>query len=337
MKIIISRTDKIGDLLLSIPSFYRTRQMFPKAKLIILVREYNFDIVKNLPYVDQVVKIDDYTQKELIDVVRELKVDYFVSLYTDKYIGELAKKSGARFRIGPYSKMHSFFAYNRGVRQKRSRSIKNEAEYNLDLIREIDKDSFEQNRTINTKLYLEKKHYDFAKDYLKGVAGEIIVINPFSAGSAKNLRLCQYKQLVELILRNASFNVLLIGHIKDENEIFENFGDVKNDRLKIFINSDSILYTAALIDASSLYIGGSTGPTHIAGALQKKIIAFYSGIKSQSPLRWGVFNNDNVVYFGNNFDCKERLKCKTRCVHYDCFDKIDLNKVLRASKKIMRG
>ena len=45
-----------------------------------------------------------------------------------------------------------------------------------------------------------------------------------------------------------------------------------------------------------MYFGGSTGPTHIAGALQKNIVAIYPNKKTQSPTRWGVYNNPNVSY-----------------------------------------
>ena len=62
-KIIISRTDKIGDLLLSIPSFFMARKMFPNAEIMILVRNYNYEIVKNLPYIDRIIKIDDYSEE----------------------------------------------------------------------------------------------------------------------------------------------------------------------------------------------------------------------------------------------------------------------------------
>ena len=41
------------------------KKMYPKAKLTVLVRNYNYDVVKNLPYIDEVIKIDDYEEKEL--------------------------------------------------------------------------------------------------------------------------------------------------------------------------------------------------------------------------------------------------------------------------------
>lgn len=75
-RVIVSRTDKIGDLILSIPSFFMIKKMYPQAELVVLVRKYNYEIVKNLPYVDRIIKIDDYTHSELIEKIVYLKQIY---------------------------------------------------------------------------------------------------------------------------------------------------------------------------------------------------------------------------------------------------------------------
>ena len=50
--------------------------MYPQAELVVLVRKYNYEIVKNLPYVDRIIKIDDYTHSELIEKIVYLKQIY---------------------------------------------------------------------------------------------------------------------------------------------------------------------------------------------------------------------------------------------------------------------
>ena len=153
-RILVSRTDKIGDLILSIPSFFMLKKMYPDAELVVIVRKYNVDIVKNLPYIDRIVIIDEYTKAELLEKIAYFKADVFIALYNDKYVASLARASKARLRIGPISKLNSFFSYNKGVLQKRSLSIKNEGEYNLDLIAKLDKKRFEEVYELNTKLIL---------------------------------------------------------------------------------------------------------------------------------------------------------------------------------------
>ena len=112
-RVIVSRTDKIGDLILSIPSFFMIKKMYPQAELVVLVRKYNYEIVKNLPYVDRIIKIDDYTHSELIEKIVYFKADIFIALYNDRFVSQLAKASKSKIKIGPLSKLYSFFAFNK--------------------------------------------------------------------------------------------------------------------------------------------------------------------------------------------------------------------------------
>ena len=75
------------------------------------ITSYNVCYTKLL----RVLKIDDYRKEELKLKMKYLKPDVFVALYTDEFVGELAKASKARIKVGPLSKWHSFLTYNKGV------------------------------------------------------------------------------------------------------------------------------------------------------------------------------------------------------------------------------
>ena len=47
------------------------------------------------------------------------------------------------------------------------------------------------------------------------------------------------------------------------------------------------------IQLCKLFISGSTGPLHIAGALNRPTVAFYQRLRSASPLRWQTLNTIN--------------------------------------------
>ncbi len=330
LRIIISRTDKIGDLVLSIPSFKMVRNMFPDCELMVLVRNYNYEIVKNLPYVNSVLKIDDYTEEQLRSKINDYKPDYFIALYTDSFISRLARKSKAKFRIGPFSKIHSLFSFNKGIRQKRSDSMKNEAEYNLDLIMKIDENKFVDSYEKDTEIFIDDKYKKISNSFWNKHFGlqKVISINPENGGSAKNLSSDQYKKLIALILERTNYLILITGHISEKVQIEKKYCELKSNRVKFFFNEDSVLLLAAIIEKSNLFIGSSTGPVHIAGSLQKPIIAFYSAIKTQSPTRWGVFNNNDITYFGSDFNCPEKFSCNKKCELYNCFDRIKLDDVV---------
>ena len=211
-RIIVSRTDKIGDLILSIPSFFMLKKMYPAAELLVLVRQYNYSIVKNLPYIDRIIKIDDYTLEDLKGELKHFKADVFIALYSNSFVAGLARVSKAKIRIGPLSKLSSFFTYNKGVWQKRSKSVKNEGEYNLDLVKKLDEKRFHETYELNTALHYGESHKAAADKFLDqhGIHGSLVVLNPFIGGSAKNIRDEEYHSLIQSFRkRNPEIPVIL--------------------------------------------------------------------------------------------------------------------------------
>lgn len=310
-RIIIARTDKIGDLILSIPSFYMVRKMYPEAEITVLVRKYNYGIVKNLSYIDRVIQIDDYRQKELLEKIEYFKADAFIALYVDSFVMQLAKASKAKIKIGPLSKLKSFFTFNKGVLQKRSKSIKHEAEYNLDLVRKLDKKKFDEEYEINTEIKLEKSNIDAAEKFFKDndIDGKVLVINPFMGGSAKNIKDEEYAEIIKKVLKRvANLKVIITAHISDDERGQNLLKMIDDKNVYLFANGGELLNIGAVISRATAYFGGSTGPTHIAGSLQKNIVGIYPVKATQSIKRWGVFGNENVDYVVPDRNKKESYK-----------------------------
>ena len=328
-KIIIARTDKIGDLILSIPSFFMLRKMYPDAEITLLVRDYNYNIVKNLPYINRVVQIDRYRRKELLEKIKYFNADVFIALYVDNFVMELAKASKAKVKIGPLSKLKSFFTFNRGVLQKRSKSIKHEAEYNLDLIKKLDKKLFENKFEINTQIFLDKSNLEAAEKFFKDncIGDKVLVVNPFMGGSAKNITDKQYADILrEVIDRVEEVDIIVTAHISDEERGLKLLEEIGKDKVYLFANGGELLNIGAIIDRAKVYFGGSTGPTHIAGSLQKSIVALYPKKATQSLIRWGVFGNEDVTYIIPDENTKENYKHK----EFDSYNEDVKEKIVQA-------
>ena len=328
-KIIIARTDKIGDLILSIPSFFMLRKMYPDAEITLLVRDYNYNIVKNLPYINRVVQIDRYRRKELLEKIKYFNADVFIALYVDNFVMELAKASKAKVKIGPLSKLKSFFTFNRGVLQKRSKSIKHEAEYNLDLIKKLDKKLFENKFEINTQIFLDKSNLEAAEKFFKDtcIGDKVLVVNPFMGGSAKNITDKQYADILrEVIDRVEEVDIIVTAHISDEERGLKLLEEIGKDKVYLFANGGELLNIGAIIDRAKVYFGGSTGPTHIAGSLQKSIVALYPKKATQSLVRWGVFGNEDVTYIIPDENTKENYKHK----EFDSYNEDVKEKIVQA-------
>lgn len=289
--IIISRTDKIGDLVLSVPAISTVKKMYPNAKLYVLVRRYNMEIVKGFTFIDGVLAIDDYTKKELYKKLKQIKADVFIALYSDNTVLKLALKSGAKYRVGPLSKPLSFFVYNYGIKQKRSESIKNEAEYNLDLIKHLDEELFYKQKITVDKLQYGRTNHNKALDFLnENNIYNYILIHPFSGGSTKNYTVDEYIRVIKGINKeNENLQIVVTASMDDKAEAERIAKECSN----VFVfSAASILELAAVIDKCKVYIGAGTGPSHIAGNLCKPSVCIYPNYPVLSPVRWGLYGND---------------------------------------------
>jgi ADP-heptose:LPS heptosyltransferase len=85
---------------------------------------------------------------------------------------------------------------------------------------------------------------------------------------------------------------------------------------------------AILISQSIVFIGPSTGPTHIANAVSTPLISFYPPIKVQSARRWGPYLAEGRIY-SPNVPCAQKYHCiGEKCSHFFCMDSIQVEAVL---------
>lgn len=336
-RILVSRTDKIGDLILSIPSFYMLKKMYPEAELVVLVRKYNYDIVQNLPYIDRIIKIDDYTKAELLEKIAYFKADVFIALYNDEFVAALARASKAKIRIGPLSKLNSIFTYNKGVLQKRSRSKKNEGEYNLDLVKKLNPSKFNSCFVLNNELLLTDENKKVAELYFSenSIKGKCLVVNPFIGGSAKNIKDEDYANILKRVKNEfkEDLDIIIICHISDEQRAINIKKMIDEDNIHIFANGSSILNIASVINKADVYLGASTGPTHIAGALGRKIVAIYPNKKTQHPIRWGILGNSNVKYIIPDENMRNE---NYKNPYFDNYTKEIENKIVNALLEVLK-
>lgn len=317
--IIISRTDKIGDLVLSVPAISTVKKMYPEAKLYVLVRKYNMEVVKGFTFIDGVVAIDDYSKKELYKKIKQIKADIFIALYSDNTVLKLAWKSGAKYRVGPLSKPLSFFVYNYGIKQKRSESIKNEAEYNLDLVKHLDEELFNKQKITIDKLQYGRTNHNKALSFLnEHNIYNYVLIHPFSGGSTKNFTVDEYIKVIKgLNYANPNLQIVITSSMDDKAEAERIAKECSN----VFVYSaSSILEIAAVIDKCKVYVGAGTGPSHIAGNLCKMAVCIYPKYKVLSPSRWGLYGNDERTTYiiPDNEKAEKDYKDRT-------FDNIDDN------------
>ena len=309
--ILIARTDKIGDFVVSIPSYATCKAMFPQAKIVALVSKHNRILAQHVPVIDEWVCVDDFVSESgaldfagLATRLQALKLDAFVALVSNNTISKLAVASGAKVRVGPRSKPWSFVHYNYGLRQQRSQCIKSEAAYNLELIEHLNPERFAQVGVQLQRLLYAPEDVVPVTAFLQASGlqhgAEIkpfVLINPFTGGSGANLNCAQYGAVInKLLAGNESLEVVLMAVPAQADKVEQVLADVTaRTRVHVYLNQGSLMVATALVERCTSFIGPSTGITQIAGNLGKPTICFYSSRKSNSHTRWALYGDEREV------------------------------------------
>ncbi len=308
-KILLIRNDKIGDFMLAWPALSLLKKQYPDAEITALVPEYTADLARLCEWIDCVL-IDEKKPFFISDIfqlkneIKKQKFDVSISLFLQTRTSMALWLSGIKLRIGPATKIAQIFI-NQRLRQKRSQSAKPEYEYNIDLIKYYIYLNHDKPGETPHPPYLR-----FDPDEISGLQNEIrtgfdipdnsriIIIHPGTGGSAINLNTGQYAQLAKQLATLANVFFIITagpGELSQATELSEKLQETRHGMHE---SKTGIVNFCKYINAADVFISGSTGPLHIAGALNINTVAFYPAKRSASPTRWQTTNAENKrLYF----------------------------------------
>jgi len=284
--VLIVRTDRLGDVLLTTPVSTAIRQAIPGARITWLVRPYAAPLLDHNPAVDQVIL--DRAQSTA-DLVRELRIGRFdaaIVAYPRWRIAWSLWRAGIPLRIGPASKWYSVL-FNHRVWQHRSEGKKHESDYNLELLAPLGIGF----KRFSTQLVLTKDEKAAARKTLEShritFKKPVVFLHPGSGGSSARWPLTHFMQLGDQ-LQMEGCDVIVTG---GPGEDYQNIMIDQMHRVPVFIaaGSVSVRELAALYSCGDLLVANSTGPLHIAVAVGVPTISIYSPVPTCHPQRWGPY------------------------------------------------
>ncbi|MCK5427485.1 MAG: glycosyltransferase family 9 protein, partial [Thermodesulfovibrionia bacterium] len=124
-KILIIRTDRIGDVILSTPAIRAVRQSYPDAEIHLLITQYTKDLVIDNPNLDKLLiyKNDGLTKD----------YDLAIALHPGFSQNYLSFLSGARVRVG-YTGWGGVFFLTHRLKDDREKRRRHEVESALEVV-----------------------------------------------------------------------------------------------------------------------------------------------------------------------------------------------------------
>jgi len=340
-KILIVRLSAIGDVIHSLPTAYALRQKYPNAQIDWLVEKQSYPLVELNPYLDNVIILPRKQWKKSIkkDFIKGLKsfFSFFKNLRAENYditldVQGLFKSALSSFlakpnlRMGPADGREMstlFYQAKIEVPDNKVHKIKKYLHFAGALGAEMD----EINYGLKLTPVIKSRVSRLFESHKITSNKKIVIINPFTNWESKNWFLERYFKLANELIKDNYY--LIFTGSSDDKEAIDSFIAINEDNYSNLAGETDLQELTELYNRADLYIGGDTGPTHLAAAVGTPVISLMG---PTDPETNGPFGKGHTVIQDNSLEC---IRCWDRhCSRkMQCMKSISVEQVLRIAKK----
>jgi heptosyltransferase-3 len=332
-RILIVRTDRLGDLVATLPMVTAIKQHLPEAKVVLMVREYTAPLLELTREVDEVLLFDpNFSLKRKIQLFASAKVDvaFFPSPKPD--LASAAAFARIERRVGTGYRWYSPLFTDK-IYDHRKTAEFHESDYNVRMLSAI---GIPNVTTPLPKLSLNEVQLNDRDELLNGLLEHssmpYAVIHVGTGGSSKEWPTANFVQLGARVAQRLSLPIILTGTEAERERILSirdtlhGFGT----EARVFAGH-SLTGLAEILSGAAIVIAGSTGPGHLAAALGTPTVGIFPLARALSKERWG-FRGPNVI----NLSPGENLNVSCpMCQNCTCIAQISIAEVLTAVERVM--
>ena len=318
-KIVISRTDNLGDVILTLPMAGYLKSIYPDSKIFFIGKKYTKSIIDQCIHVDQFLDREEVLKDE--SILASIGADSILFIYPDRELAKVAKKFNIPKRVATAHRVFNWFYCNQLVDFSRVHSELHESQLNFKLLRPFRLNSNPTLNEIASYYGIESAPNDFSDLIDKDKFN--LIIHPKSKGSAREWGLENFSELIKNLPKEV-FTIFITGLKEEENQIKNELPEfLELEGVKNVMGKFSLEEMTAFISQTDGIIASSTGVLHLAASLNKFALGLYPPLKPIHPGRWapvGV-NASFLVLDKVCSDCTKSSDCA-------CIKSITVNQVM---------
>lgn len=286
--LIISRTDGIGDVVLTLPVAGLMKKLHPDLKIWFIGRTYTGPVIAACEHIDGFINWDEvsgYTSLEKVQYFNDIQADAIVHVFPDKELAKIAHQCNIPLRVGTSHRFHHWLYCNRLIPVGRKRSPLHEAQLNARLFRPLGVRTTPPLDELASLMGLTRPaELDKAFSIWLDPGRFNLVLHPKSKGSAREWGLDNFSELIRSLPRDR-YKIFISGSAEDGIALktqIETWGSDVTD----ITGKMPLAQFIAFISKSDGLVAASTGPLHIAAALGKVAVGLYAPMRPIHPGRW---------------------------------------------------
>lgn len=329
--IILSRTDGIGDVVLTLPCAGLMKKLHPGVQILFVGKSYTRPVIEACEHIDMFINWDDLQNQpfcEQVDYVKSLGADAIVHVFPDRRLARLADKARIPLRIGTSHRFQHWLTCNRLVNVGRKRSPLHEAQLNALLFRPLGVTDVSSLTELGGLCGLTRPAaLDGGFEKLLDPTRFNLILHPKSKGSAREWGIVNFSELISL-LPEERYKIFISGS-KEEGEALRTQGFPWGDNVTDITGMMSLEQFIAFISRADGLVACSTGPLHIAAALGKAAVGLYAPMRPIHPGRWSPIGA-RAGYLVQESQCQA---CRHE-QHCSCIESITPERVVAMLNKL---
>jgi lipopolysaccharide heptosyltransferase II len=338
-RILIVRTDRIGDVLLSTPVIKAVRDAYPHSFIAMMVRPYAKDIVNENPFLNEVIIYDKYgrhrsflSSLKFAFGLRKKKFDLAIILHPTNRTHLITWLAGISTRIGFDKKLP--FLLTKTVAHTKHLGLMHEIDYGFELLKEIGIEA--KNRT----LFMPIKENDLKwvenlfKERKISENKPIFCLHPGASCISKKWPARNFARLIDELKEQFEAQIIIfVG--RQDRQVANNVYRLAKNKPHCMLEGVPLGKIAALLKKSNLLISNDSGPVHISCAVGTPVVAIFGRNQpGLSPKRWGPIGRKDIVLHKD-------VGCVVCLAHncqrdFECLKAIKTEDVLDAVREILQ-
>ncbi len=344
-RFLVIRLSSIGDIVHALPAVAALGETFPQAEIRWAIEARHADLLEGNPFVHCVLKLDTlgwrrrFRPAEAVEelarsllALREVSFDAAIDFQGLYKSGLIAWLSRSRERIGfAESWLREPAVGVLYTERVAPRGRQHVIEMNLALVERLGARppgaahwQFPLPHSAQDDRYVEQR--------LASLGGQdFIVVNPGGGWLAKRWPALDYAALIRRLDAEFSWKILLTGS-SEEKELIEQILENSGSQKASYFPS-TISQFIALARRARLFVGGDTGPLHLAAAVGTPIVAIYGALDPlNTPERNGPFSAADIILTNDGLVEQTRRGRNT-----DYISGVPVDSVLAAIRKRLEG
>lgn len=302
MKILVVRTDRIGEILLSTPILTALKEKWPLAEITMMIRPQVKELIEDNPRVSEIMEYGDDGENKgqireafrLSSIFKQKKFDAAIIVNPKRKFHLAVFLAGIPVRVG-FNRKWGFCLTHR-VKDVKFLAERHEVEYNLDLVRALGiepKDKRPYLKVTDNAIHNSREKLKRASPAGSDTC-KLVAMHPCTSNPKKQWPIGSFAKLADLLI-SEGYSVALVSGAKEARFAEGVIALMKNRPIDL-TGKLSLKELAALFEQCKFLISGDSGPVHIAVAVGTRVIALFGAADPGSrPKRWGPYGAGHIV------------------------------------------